>query len=73
MLIRPVLKPQISVKKIHWNPYFKKTQKVVLGQVYCKIETEFYENPPWDGNSFTQAQDDEETAIYLYKLHGLID
>lgn len=41
--------------------------------VNCKIETGFYEDLPWDGNLFNQAQDDEKTAIYLYKLHGSID
>jgi len=41
--------------------------------VTCKIETGFCEDSPWDGNAFTQTQDDEETAIYLYKLHGSID
>lgn len=39
----------------------------------CKIETGFVEDEPWDGNRFTQAEDDEKTAIYLYKLHGSID
>ncbi len=41
--------------------------------VSCKVETGFYENNPWDGNRFIQTEDDEETAIYLYKLHGSID
>lgn len=41
--------------------------------VDCKVETGFFEDQPWDGNRFIQAEDDEETAIYLYKLHGSID
>lgn len=41
--------------------------------VQCKIETGFYEDQPWDGNRFIQTEDDEKTAIYLYKLHGSID
>jgi hypothetical protein len=41
--------------------------------VQCKIETGFIEDQPWDGNRFTRTEDDEETAIYLYKLHGSID
>lgn len=41
--------------------------------VNCKIETGFFEDKPWDGNRFIQTEDDEETAIYLYKLHGSID
>ena len=40
--------------------------------VECKIETGFYEDQPWDGNRFLQNDDDDETAIYLYKLHGSI-
>lgn len=41
--------------------------------VNCKIETGFYEDQPWDGNRFIETEDDEKTAIYLYKLHGSID
>lgn len=41
--------------------------------VTCKIETGFYEDQPWDGNRFLQNDDDDETAIYLYKLHGSIN
>lgn len=41
--------------------------------VSCKIETGFLDDQPWDGNRFIQAEDDEETAIYLYKLHGSIN
>ncbi|MDR2091164.1 MAG: SIR2 family protein [Clostridiales bacterium] len=41
--------------------------------VKCKIETGFIEDRPWDGDRFTQSEDDEKTAIYLYKLHGSID
>ena len=41
--------------------------------VTCKIETGFYEDRPWDGNRFLQNDDDDETAIYLYKLHGSIN
>lgn len=39
----------------------------------CKVETGFAPDKPWDGNRFTQSEDDEETAIYLYKLHGSIN
>lgn len=41
--------------------------------VNCKLETGFLDDNPWDGNRFLQTEDDEETAIYLYKLHGSIN
>lgn len=41
--------------------------------VDCKLETGFEDDKPWDGSRFIQAEDDEETAIYLYKLHGSIN
>lgn len=41
--------------------------------VDCTIETGFFEDRPWDGNRFIKSEDDEEAAIYLYKLHGSID
>lgn len=41
--------------------------------VDCKVETGFSDDHPWDGNRFMRAEDDEETAIYLYKLHGSIN
>lgn len=41
--------------------------------VSCKVETGFRDDEPWDGNRFNQSEDDEETAIYLYKLHGSIN
>ncbi len=41
--------------------------------VKCKVETGFAQDKAWDGNRFSQSEDDEETAIYLYKLHGSID
>lgn len=41
--------------------------------IKCKIETGFGQDQTWDGNRFSQSEDDEETAIYLYKLHGSID
>ena len=41
--------------------------------VSCTVETGFFEDQPWDGNRFIKSEDDEEAAIYLYKLHGSID
>ena len=41
--------------------------------VDCKVETGFLNDEPWDGNRFNQSENDEETAIYLYKLHGSIN
>lgn len=36
------------------------------------VETGFWDDQQWDGNRFLQAVD-EETTIYLYKLHGSIN
>ncbi|OQB13433.1 MAG: hypothetical protein BWY15_01730 [Firmicutes bacterium ADurb.Bin193] len=41
--------------------------------VDCKVETGFCDDKAWDGNRFNQSENDEETAIYLYKLHGSIN
>lgn len=37
------------------------------------LETGFASNEPWDGNRFSKMDSEEETPIYLYKLHGSID
>ncbi len=38
-----------------------------------KLETGFLNDEPWDGNRFSKIEGEEETPIYLYKLHGSID
>jgi hypothetical protein len=37
------------------------------------LETGFPDNEPWDGNKFYKNDDEAETPLYLYKLHGSID
>lgn len=37
------------------------------------VETGFLGDEPWDGNRFNKTDNEEETPIYLYKLHGSID
>jgi len=37
------------------------------------LETGFLNDEPWDGNRFSKNDGEEETPIYLYKLHGSID
>jgi len=38
------------------------------------LETGFADGEPWDGSRFTHSSDDEpDSPIYLYKLHGSID
>jgi len=38
-----------------------------------RLETGFLNDEPWDGNRFSKNDGEEETPIYLYKLHGSID
>lgn len=37
------------------------------------LETGFLSYDPWDGGRFNKMDSEEETPIYLYKLHGSID